>query len=45
MKKLPKNPLKVLQVQLNRAVKREAYEQAAVLRDKIEAMKREAPSS
>jgi len=40
-KKLPANPLKQLQLKLNRAVKAERYEQAAALRDQIEAMKRE----
>lgn len=44
-KKVPKNPIKVLQMKLHNAVKREAYERAAVLRDQIEAMKREISSS
>jgi hypothetical protein len=44
-KKLPDNPLKRLQLKLNRAVKNEKYEQAAVLRDQIEAIKRELSSS
>ena len=44
-KKLPKNPIKQLQMKLQNAVKKEAYEEAAVLRDQIEAMKREISSS
>jgi excinuclease UvrABC helicase subunit UvrB len=44
-KKLPKNPIKQLQMKLQNAVKKEAYEEAAVLRDQIEAMKREMTSS
>jgi Sec-independent protein translocase protein TatA len=39
-KNLPKNPIKQLQLKLNLAVKREAYEQAAVLRDQIQELKR-----
>src|SRR4051812_2616479 len=38
-KKLPVDPLKVLQLQLNRAVKEERYEEAARLRDEIEKQK------
>ena len=37
--KLPVDPVKVLQVQLNRAVKEERYEEAARLRDEIERKK------
>jgi hypothetical protein len=44
-KKLPKNPIKQLQMKLHNAVRKEAYEEAAVLRDQIEAMKREIGTS
>ncbi len=40
-KKLPANPIKQLQLKLNRAVKAERYEQAAKLRDEIELLKRD----
>jgi len=38
-KKLPVDPLRKLQLQLNRAVERERYEEAARLRDEIERLK------
>lgn len=44
-KRLPTDPVKQLQLKLNRAVKSEKYEQAAALRDQIEQLKREASSS
>jgi protein-arginine kinase activator protein McsA len=40
-KKLPVDPVRQLQVQLNRAVKEERYEEAARLRDEIEKQKPE----
>ncbi len=40
-KKLPADPVKQLQLKLNRAVKAEQYEQAAKLRDQIELIRRE----
>jgi hypothetical protein len=42
-RKLPKNPLQLLQRMLDRAVKEEAYEEAARLRDKIAGMQRGRP--
>lgn len=44
-KKLPANPIKQLQLKLNRAIKAERYEQAAKLRDEIEVLKRESSNS
>jgi hypothetical protein len=44
-KKMPEDPVKKLQLKLNRAIKTERYEQAAKLRDEIELLKREASTS
>ena len=44
-KKMPEDPVKRLQLKLNRAVKAERYEQAAKLRDEIESIKRETDST